>query len=123
MMISCLVRFAACGLLWTVDVRNLDALSDLDLDKPAPEGMHLTVVGAVDGKGRAVHPRYMTPFLQGKGTLAMIRAAAADAVHRVAWSICEGPREQEVQATPDLVDHPSQALEDWLPLNGTVAEG
>jgi hypothetical protein len=118
MIASTVLRFPACGLLWTCEILDLGPLAGLDLDR-APPDFTMNVLSVLDGRMVPVHPRYLTPLLQGgSATSSTIRGAALNALVFGAREILEGPS-GSAPITADLVKNPQEALDRWLPMNGT----
>ena len=117
MIVSISVSFAACSLLWTAEIVNLESLAGpIDLDHPTPKTLGLNILAVLDGQRRAVHPAIFSALLQGENTRELVRAAALAEIRAVARRLLEGPA-GDVQATPELVDNPREAVARWVPLN------
>ena len=119
MILSAMIQFPACGLLWTVDLPRLSTFS-LSEDRPPPVEMKLHLVSATDGAGTPVHPRWIQLlWMPGSNTLAMIRAAAVAATVHAVRRLVDGA-DGDVIATPELARDVHEALEKWLPMNGSA---
>lgn len=117
MIVSVTVRFPACSLLWTAEVVHLEALTaPIDLDGKTPDVLGLNIIAVQDGRGFAVHPQVFGPLIGGPNTRELVRASALAEVAAAARRLLEGPA-GDVQATPDLVDNPREALVRWGSMN------
>jgi hypothetical protein len=117
--LSAMIQFPACGLLWTVDLPRLSTFW-LSEDRPPPDEMKLHLVAAIDGNGTPVHPRWISLlWAPGSNTLALIREAAAMATIHAVRRLINGA-DGDVAATPELAPDVHAALEQWLPMNGSA---
>lgn len=118
MIVSLTVRFAACSLLWTAEVVNLESLlGPINLDGRTPDTIGLNILAVQDARGRAVHPQVFSQLIAGANTRELVRASALGEVAAVARRLLHGP-DGDVQATPELVDNAREALVRWAGMNG-----
>lgn len=117
MIVSVTVRFPACSLLWTAEVVHLEALTaPINLDAKTPDVLGLNIIAVQDGRGLAVHPQVFAPLIVGQTTRELVRASALAEIASAARRLLEGPA-GDVQATPDLVENPREAIVLWGSMN------